>query len=94
MDTERVLGTTALQLAGCIKEASDITVVTNGYLACKHFSDKGLRVFSTGGRLLANSLAFVGDSARKSVEGYNADALVILPRLKDIAKKLYYALRL
>jgi DeoR/GlpR family transcriptional regulator of sugar metabolism len=68
--------TTALQLAGCIKETSDITVVTNGYLACKLFSDKGLRVFSTGGRLLANSLAFVGDGARRSVESYNADVML------------------
>lgn len=67
--------TTALQLASYIKPESNVTVLTNGFLACKLFCDKDIRLFSTGGRLLTDSLAFVGESARKTVELYNADVM-------------------
>ncbi len=67
--------TTALHIASYIKPESDVTVLTNGYLACKLFSDKGVRVFSTGGRLLSDSLAFVGECARNTVSQYNADIM-------------------
>ena len=67
--------TTALHIASYIKSESNVTVLTNGYLACKLFSDKGVRVFSTGGRLLSDSLAFVGESARNTVSQYNADIM-------------------
>ena len=67
--------TTALHITSYTKSDSNVTVLTNGYLACKLFSDKGVRVFSTGGRLLSDSLAFVGESARKTVAQYNADIM-------------------
>lgn len=67
--------TTALHIANYIRPEANVRALTNGYLACKLLSDKGVRVFSTGGRLLSDSLAFVGESARKTVERYNADVM-------------------
>lgn len=67
--------TTALHLADCIRESDGITAVTNGLLACQNFYNKGIRVCSTGGRLLRDSLAFVGETARQTVAHYNADLL-------------------
>ena len=67
--------TTALHIASHVRAESNLTFLTNGYLACKLFSDKGVRVFSTGGRLLSDSLAFVGESARNTVSQYNADIM-------------------
>ena len=68
--------TTALNIANYIKEDAGITVLTNGYLACKRFLDKNIRVFSTGGKLLTDSLAFIGESARQTVTQYNADVFI------------------
>lgn len=67
--------TTALQLADCIRESDGITAVTNGLLACQNFYNRGIRVCSTGGHLLRDSLAFVGETARQTVAHYNADIL-------------------
>lgn len=67
--------TTALHLGDFLKEADGITVVTNGLLSCKHLSEKRIRVCSTGGVLLQDSLAFVGETARRTVAHYNADML-------------------
>ena len=67
--------TTALHLAENIRQEQYISVVTNGYLACKIFCDRNIRVFSTGGRLLSDSLAFVGEGARQTVMQYNADIM-------------------
>ena len=66
---------TVLHLADYISNFKNITVVTNGLIAAKKFSDAGARVFSTGGRLLAESSALVGHSAERTVDEFNADIM-------------------
>ena len=65
--------TTALHLSDFIKEDDNVTVVTNGYPICHALMEKNVRVFSTGGRLLKNSMAFVGQFAEDTVRRFNAD---------------------
>lgn len=67
--------TTASYLADTIEPKDNITVVTNGYPICRSLSQRDIRVFSTGGRLLKNSEAFVGSIAVETVERFNADLL-------------------
>ena len=67
--------TTASHLADAIEPKDNITVVTNGYPICHALSQRDIRVFSTGGRLLKNSEAFVGSVAAETVERFNADLL-------------------
>ena len=66
---------TALHLSDHIKESDGVTVVTNGVLMCQALADQGVRVFSTGGRLVGESMAFVGRVAEKTVSGFNADIM-------------------
>lgn len=67
--------TTASHLADVIHEKDNVTVVTNGYPICRALSENNVRVFSTGGRLLKNSMAFVGSQAEETVRRYNAEWL-------------------
>ncbi len=67
--------TTALHLADFLPTKANIRVLTNGLLSAKAFSDKGIQVYSTGGRLLPDSLAFVGDVAAAAVARYHADIM-------------------
>ena len=67
--------TTALQIADSLRGREDITAVTNSLLACQRFLESGLRVFCTGGRLLRDSMAFVGETARTNAARYNADLM-------------------
>jgi len=67
--------TTATHLAQVINKNDNITVVTNGYPICHELSENNIKVLSTGGRLLKNSMAFVGSGAEDSVKKYNADIL-------------------
>ncbi len=67
--------TTASHLSECIQKKDNITVVTNGYPICKALSENDIRVFSTGGRLLKDSMAFVGNHAEETVRGFNAEWL-------------------
>lgn len=65
--------TTVMHLAEVIKEGEDLTVVTNGYPLCRTLSVRGIRVTSTGGRLLKDSMAFVGNLAEEAAARFNAD---------------------
>ena len=65
--------TTVSYLAEQLKESDGITVVTNGYSVCRTLAENNVRTFSTGGRLLRNSLAFVGQRAEETVRQFNAD---------------------
>ena len=65
--------TTVMHLADFLREEEDLTVVTNGYPICRCLSDRNIRTISTGGRLLKNSMAFVGSSAEEVASGFNAD---------------------
>ena len=64
--------TTASHLADIIEPRDNITVVTNGYSLCRALVQRDIRVFSTGGRLLKDSEAFVGSMAQENVKSYNA----------------------
>lgn len=64
--------TTASYLADIIEPKDNITVVTNGYSLCRALVQRDIRVFSTGGRLLKNSEAFVGNIAQENIKNYNA----------------------
>ena len=64
-----------LHIADFISGFKDITVVTNGLIAAKKFSDAGAKVFSTGGRLLAESSALVGHTAERAFSEFNADVM-------------------
>ena len=67
--------TTASHLAEYIQKKDNLTVVTNGYTICGLLSEKDVRVFSTGGRLIKSSMAFVGAQAEDTIRRYNADIL-------------------
>ena len=66
---------TALHVADHLDKNSKFTVITNGLLAAKKFADLGALVYSTGGRLLTDSYAFVGHTAEESLDKYNADIM-------------------
>ncbi len=65
--------TTVMHLADILSDEQDLTVVTNGYPICRTLSERNIRTISTGGRLLKNSLAFVGNAAEESASRFNAD---------------------
>lgn len=65
--------TTVSHLPDFLKESDDVSVVTNGYPICLKLAQKNLKTFSTGGRLLKKSLAFVGQKAESAVKDFNAD---------------------
>ncbi len=64
-----------LHIADFINGLKDITVVTNGLIAAKKLADAGAEVFSTGGRLLAESSALVGQLAECALSEFNADVM-------------------
>lgn len=51
----------------------NLTVVTNGVKALIKLAEYGINTISTGGALLNNCLALVGEEAHKTIETYNAD---------------------
>ena len=51
----------------------NLTVITNGVKALTALSEYGIRTVSTGGTLLPDCLALVGEEAQRTVESYNAD---------------------
>ena len=65
--------TTVTHLVDFIDEKDDLTVITNGYPICRMLAEKNIRTYSTGGRLLKSSMAFVGSAAEETVNGFNAD---------------------
>lgn len=67
--------TTALCLSDFITKSDKVTVVTNGIPICQALAKQELRVFSTGGRLVGESMAFAGNIAEKTISGYNADIM-------------------
>ena len=66
---------TVLHIADHLEKNGKYTVITNGLLAAKKFAELGALVYSTGGRLLTDSYAFVGHTAEESLDKYNADIM-------------------
>ncbi len=67
--------TTASHLAEFIRREDDIMVITNGLTLCRTLSEKNVRAFSTGGRLVRESEAFVGGIAEETAKGLFADLM-------------------
>lgn len=67
--------TTVAYLADFIKASDGVTVVSNGLPLCRALAQKQIRTFSTGGRLLKDSEAFVGRLAETAVREFYADLL-------------------
>ena len=51
----------------------NLTVITNGIKALAKLAEYGINTFSTGGALVNSCLVLVGDEARRTIEGFNAD---------------------
>ena len=66
---------TVLHIADHLDKNGKYTVITNGLLAAKKFAELGALVYSTGGRLMTDSYAFVGHTAEESLDKYNADIM-------------------
>lgn len=67
--------TTASHLADYLQKKDNVTVVSNGYPICRALAENDIKVFSTGGRLLKESMAFVGTQAEDAVRKFNAEWL-------------------
>ncbi|MBO7303819.1 MAG: DeoR/GlpR transcriptional regulator [Clostridia bacterium] len=67
--------TSVFHIIDFIDKSSKTTVITNGLPLATALADTDIRVYSTGGRLLKESLAFVGAAAEEAVGTYNADAV-------------------
>ncbi len=68
---------TVLPLLSLLGDTENVTVVTNGLKALSALADKdSVAVFSTGGRLVRSSQAFVGADAAAFVASFNADMIL------------------
>jgi DeoR/GlpR family transcriptional regulator of sugar metabolism len=75
--------TTAFFLSHFLRREQKITVVTNGITLCRTLSEKQVQVFSTGGRPIRESEAFVGSIAERTVGGFFADWMFFSPSSLD-----------
>lgn len=67
--------TTVSRISDFLSDTQDVTVVTNSLPISMKLAQAGIKVYSTGGRVLRESLAFVGISAEKSVSTFYADIM-------------------
>lgn len=66
---------TVFHLADHIDKKSGITVITNGHFTAERFAEQGATVYSTGGKLIMESMVYAGTMAERTVESYNADIM-------------------
>lgn len=64
---------TASLVANFLTPEQHVTVITNGMRALTLLSQRHIRAYSTGGRLVDNSLAFTGSIAVKTISSMRAD---------------------
>ncbi len=67
--------TTVLRLVPLLRDFSGLTVVTNSPKAVIELADMRVRTISTGGVLLGESFAFVGEQAERAARSINADIM-------------------
>lgn len=65
--------TSAYGIIPFLSSKSGITVVTNGVKALIKLAEYGINTISTGGRLIHDCYALVGEEAYKSIDAINAD---------------------
>jgi len=81
--------TTALQVAGHIKDKKKITVITNSVKVVTELANaKGCKVISTGGNLRENAMSFVGHLAENSIKNFNVDIAIICCKGIDLEKEI------
>lgn len=66
---------TVAQLIPLLKGFHDLTVITNSPQASLMLAELKIRNYSTGGKMLNNSLAYVGVDAARALENLRADIL-------------------
>ena len=64
---------TASFISNFIEPEQEVTVITNGIKALTMLSQRHIKAYCTGGKLIDNSLAFTGAIALKTVRSMNAD---------------------
>ena len=64
---------TASFVANFIEPEQDVTVITNGIKALTILSQKHIKAYCTGGKLVNNSFAFAGAIALKTIKSMHAD---------------------
>ncbi|MBO5411663.1 MAG: DeoR/GlpR transcriptional regulator [Clostridia bacterium] len=66
---------TILQLVPHLSKFHNLTVITNGPLTSMELAKLHVQTYCTGGKLLPNSLAYVGADAENFLRNINADAM-------------------
>ncbi len=64
---------TVAELIKYLPRFHDLTIITNSPKNSLKLAELKIRSFSTGGLLLENSVAYVGDTAKRTAESFNAD---------------------
>lgn len=65
--------TSAYNIIPFLSAKNNVTVVTNGVKALVKLAEYGINTLSTGGRLISNCFALVGEEAYKTLDTINAD---------------------
>lgn len=65
--------TSAYGMIPFLTEKRNLIVITNGIKALTKLSESNITCIGTGGDVIASSLAFSGEDAYRTIEGYNAD---------------------
>ena len=65
--------TTALNMADFLSDKKGITVVTNGIPLAVSLSEKGIKVYATGGEIQKSSLGYGGSFTQNFICGFNYD---------------------
>lgn len=60
-------------IANFLEPEQDITVITNGIKVLTLLSQRHIKAYCTGGKLINNSLAFTGAIATRTIQSMNAD---------------------
>ncbi len=68
--------TSVFHIPEFLDKNSGVTIITNGLPLATSLADTPFKVYSTGGRLFKDSLAFVGIAAEQSATSYNADIMI------------------
>ncbi len=66
---------TASYIASKLPADNNLTVITNGIKVCEILSDKKIKTYCTGGRLVENSYSFVGSFAQEVISNLSANIL-------------------
>jgi DeoR/GlpR family transcriptional regulator of sugar metabolism len=72
-----------------LKDLKGLTVITNGAKTAVECAESlDAKIYCTGGLLRENSLSFIGETAKRSVDSYNTDILFFSCRALSVDKGL------